>query len=305
MDLGKTMTMKEAVSRLVRDGDAVYMAGHSHLIPFAAAHEILRQRRKDLTLCRATPDIIYDQMIAAGCASKLVFSYAGNPGVGPLKCLRRAVEKGHPNPVEIEEYTHLGMTGRLLAGATDMPFLPVRTNLGSDLPAYNKNIRTVVDPYTGESFSVVPPLKPDVSIVHVQRCDTGGNCHIWGILGEQKDAAFAAKKLIITTEEIVDESVIRSDPNRTIIPDVIVDAVVCEPWGAHPSYAQGYYDRDADFYRQWDQISSDHESTIEYLDEWVFGVNDRSEYMKKMPAEKILKMKPRPAYSVPVDYGTF
>jgi glutaconate CoA-transferase subunit A len=304
MDSGKMMTMKEAVSKHVKDDETVYLAGFTHMIPFAAGHEIIRQKRKGLTLCRATPDIIYDQMIAAGCAKKVVFSYAGNPGVGSLRCFRRALEKGVPNPIEIEEYTHFGLSGRLFAGATNMPFLPMRTNAGSDLPPNNHNIKTVKDPYTGDEISTVPPLRPDVAVVHVQRCDENGNAHIWGIIGEQKDAAFAAKKVIVSAEEIVSESVIRSDPNRTLIPDFVVHAVVQEPWCAHPSYTQGYYDRDNEFYMQWDDITKEHESTMKYMDEWVYGVENREQYMKKLSSEKIMKLMPKACYSQPVSYGS-
>jgi len=304
MDSGKLMTMKEAVSKFVSDDSTVYLAGFTHMIPFAAGHEIIRQRRKGLTLCRATPDIIYDQMIAAGCAKKLVFSYAGNPGVGSLRCFRRALEKGQPKPLEIDEYSHFGLSGRLFAGATNMPFLPMRTNVGSDLPSQNPNMRTVKDPYTGDEISVVPPLRPDVAVVHVQRADVNGNAHIWGIVGEQKDAAFASKKVILTCEEIVDEAVIRSDPNRTLIPDFVVHAVVHEPWCAHPSYTQGYYDRDNEFYMQWDEITKEHDMTMKYLEEWVFGVENRAQYIKKMPAEKIHQLLPKAAYSTPVNYGS-
>jgi len=304
MDSNKVMDMKEAISKFVKDDESVYLAGFTHMIPFAAGHEIIRQKRKDLTLCRATPDIIYDQMIAAGCGKKLVFSYAGNPGVGSLRCFRRALEKGIPKPIEIEEYTHFGLSGRLFAGATNMPFLPMRTNLGSDLPPNNPNIMTIKNPYGDEEVSIVPPLKPDVAVVHVQRADRNGNAHIWGITGEQKDAAFASKKVILTCEEIVDESVIRTDPNRTLIPDFVVHAVVHEPWCAHPSYTQGYYDRDNEFYMQWDEITKEHETTMKYMEEWVLGVENRTQYMKKLPAEKLLKLKPRSAYCTPVDYGT-
>jgi glutaconate CoA-transferase subunit A len=304
MDSDKMMTMKEAVSRFVSDGDTVYLAGFTHMIPFAAGHEIIRQKKKDLVLARATPDIIYDQMIAAGCAKRLIFSYAGNPGVGSLRCFRRAHEKGVPKPLEVEEYTHFGLSGRLFAGATNMPFLPMRTNLGSDLPPQNPLMKTVTDPYSGEEVSVVPPLKPDVAVVHVQRADVNGNSHIWGIIGEQKDAAFAAKKVIISAEEIVDESVIRSDPNRTIVPDFVSHAVVHEPWCAHPSYVQGYYDRDNEFYVSWDAITKDHDGTMKYIEEWVDGVEDRGEYLRKLPASKILELLPKTAYSTPVDYGS-
>jgi len=304
MDSDKLMTMKEAVSKHVKDDQAVYLAGFTHMIPFAAGHEIIRQNRKGLTLCRATPDIIYDQMIAAGCAKKVLFSYAGNPGVGSLRCFRRALEKGVPNKIDIEEYTHFGLSGRLFAGATNMPFLPMRTNAGSDLPQNNPNIKSTKDPYTGDDITVVAPLKPDVAVVHVQRCDENGNAHIWGIIGEQKDAAFASKKVIITAEEIVSESVIRSDPNRTLIPDFVVDAVVQEPWCAHPSYTQGYYDRDNEFYMQWDEITKEHDTTMKYMQEWVYGVENREQYMKKLSAEKVMKLLPKACYSQPVTYGS-
>lgn len=304
MDSHKVMSMNEAIAKYVHDGDTTYLAGFTHLIPFAAGHEIIRRGKKDLTLARATPDIIYDQMIAAGCAKKIVFSYAGNPGVGSLRCFRRATEKGIPKPLEIEEYTHFDLSGRLFAGATNMPFLPVRTNLGSDLPANNPNLKVVVDPFTGHPVSVVPPLKPDVAVVHVQRCDAAGNAHIWGIVGEQKDAAFAAKKVILTAEELVPEDVIRSDPNRTLIPDFIVHAVVHEPWAAHPSYTQGYYDRDNEFYMAWDEITKEHDTTMAYLQEWVHGVEDRAAYVRKLGREKLEKLRPKPLMSVPVNYGS-
>ncbi|MCJ2532662.1 MAG: CoA transferase subunit A [Candidatus Thermoplasmatota archaeon] len=304
MDSSKSMTMKEAVSKFVQDGDTVYLAGFTHMIPFAAGHEIIRQKKNDLVLARATPDIIYDQMIAAGCAKRLIFSYAGNPGVGSLRCFRRAHEKGIPKPLEIEEYTHFGLSGRLFAGATNMPFLPMRTNLGSDLPAQNSLMKVVTDPYSGDEVSVVPPLKPDIAVVHVQRADVNGNCHIWGIIGEQKDAAFAAKKVIISAEEIVDESVIRSDPNRTLVPDFVSHAVVHEPWCAHPSYVQGYYDRDNEFYVKWDEVTKDHENTTKYIDEWVHGVETRSEYLSKLSTSKVDGLRPKDAYSSPVNYGS-
>ncbi len=304
MDSGKLMTMKEAVSKYFSDGDTIYLAGFTHMIPFAAGHEIIRQKKKGLTLCRATPDIIYDQMIAAGSCKKVVFSYAGNPGVGSLRCFRRALEKGQPNKIEIDEYSHFGLCGRLFAGATNMPFLPMRTNTGSDLPAQNKNMQSVKDPYTGDEISVVPPLKPDVAVVHVQRCDVNGNSHIWGIIGEQKDAAFASKKVIISAEEIVGEDLIRSDPNRTLIPDFVVHAVVHEPWACHPSYVQGYYDRDNEFYMQWDEITKEHDTTMKWVDEWVMGVENRQQYMKKLTSEKVLKLLPKPVYSAPVNYGS-
>ncbi len=298
----KVMSMAEAVSRFVADGDAVYAAGFTHAVPFAVGHEIIRQRKRDLVLCRATPDLMYDQMIAAGCARKLVFSWAGNASVGPLRAFRRVVESG---AVAIEEYSHYGMTARLFAAAAGLPFFPVRTNVGSDLPRVNPNLKSVTCPYTGQELSTVPALCPDVAIIHAQRADATGNAQIWGIVGEQKEAAFAAKRVILAVEEIVDEAVIRSDPNRTIIPGFVVSAVVEEPWGAHPSFLQGYYDRDNDFYIEWDKVSSTAESLQAYLDEWVYGVSGRAEYMQKLGAERMLRLTPKRAYSVPVDYGLY
>jgi glutaconate CoA-transferase subunit A len=272
--------MREAVAAHVRDGDTVVIEGFTHLICFAAGHEIIRQRRRDLTLCRLTPDLIYDQMIAAGCARKLVFSWAGNPGVGSLHAFRRAVEGKGP-PLELEEYSHFGMVARVSAGAARLPFWTLRNYMGTDLPRVNPMIRSVSCPYTGEVLSTVPALNPDVTIVHAQRADAQGNAQIWGLLGVQKEAAFASDRVIVVVEEIVDESAIRADPNRTVIPGLIVDAVVLEPWGAHPSYAQGYYDRDNEFYVGWEKISRDPAALARYLDDFVYGVRDRAEYVEK------------------------
>jgi glutaconate CoA-transferase subunit A len=272
--------MREAVAAHVRDGDTVVIEGFTHLICFAAGHEIIRQRRRDLTLCRLTPDLIYDQLIAAGCARKLVFSWAGNPGAGSLHAFRRAAEGKGP-PLELEEYSHFGMVARVSAGAARLPFWTLRNYMGTDLPRVNPMIRSVSCPYTGEVLSTVPALNPDVTIVHAQRADAQGNAQIWGLLGVQKEAAFASDRVIVVVEEIVDESAIRADPNRTVIPGLIVDAVVLEPWGAHPSYAQGYYDRDNEFYIGWEQISRDPAALARYLDEFVYGVRDRAEYVEK------------------------
>jgi glutaconate CoA-transferase, subunit A len=272
--------MRDAVAALVRDGDTVVIEGFTHLICFAAGHEIIRQRRRDLTLCRLTPDLIYDQMIAAGCARKLVFSWAGNPGAGSLHGFRRAVEQGQPT-LELEEYSHFGMVARMSAGAARLPFWPLRDYMGTDLPVANPWIRTVICPYTGEQLATVPALNPDVTIVHAQRADSEGNTQIWGLLGVQKEAAFASRRVLVVVEELVDESVIRADPNRTLIPGMVVDAVVVEPWGAHPSYAQGFYDRDNEFYVAWEPISRDPVALERYLAEYVFGVADRVEYVAK------------------------
>ncbi len=294
--------MKAAVAAFVHDGDVVVIEGFTHLICFAAGHEIIRQRRRELTLARLTPDLIYDQMIAAGCARKLIFSWAGNPGVGSLHAFRRAVEGTGTPPLQLEEYSHFGMVGRFAAGAARLPFWPLRNYTGTDLPRVNEYIRGVTCPYTGERLATVPALNPDVTIVHAQRADAEGNTQIWGLLGVQKEAAFASRRVIVVVEELVDEAVIRSDPNRTVIPALIVDAVVVEPWGAHPSYAQGYYDRDNDFYVAWEGISRDPAALARYLDEFVYAVPDRAAYLVKQ-AELGRRLKATERRSSGVNYG--
>ena len=288
----KLCSLKDAIANYVHDGDIVYCAGFTHMIPFAAGHEIIRQGRKNLTLARATPDLIYDQMVAAGCARKLIFSYIGNPGVGSLRIVRNELEAGR---LEWEEYSHFGMISRLQAGASGLPFMPMNQTAATDLERNNPNIRRVKDPYTGREVITVPPLTPDVGIIHVQRADKNGNAHIWGIVGEQKEVAFASKNVIITAEEIVDEDVIRSDPNRTLIPGLIVKAVCQVPHCAHPSYTQGYYDRDNVFYLNWDKISEDSAAVKPWLDDWVYGVKDCDEYWQKLGSEthKRLEVKPQ------------
>jgi glutaconate CoA-transferase subunit A len=298
----KLQTLKSAVSNFVQDGDVVYAAGFTHLIPFAAGHEIIRQRKRNLTLARATPDLIYDQMVAAGCAKKVIFSYMGNPGVGSLRIVRSAIERGE---LEWEEYSHFGMITRLQAGASGLPFLPMNQTGAGDLEKANPLIKRVTDPYSGGDVIVVPALNPDVAIVHVQRADKNGNAHLWGIVGEQKEVAFASKRVILTAEEIVDESIIRSDPNRTLIPGFIVSAVCHVPHAAHPSYAQGYYDRDNDFYLKWDKVSESPESVQQYLDDWVFSVTDRDEYWEKLGEEKRASLKIKSRTSATVDYGDY
>lgn len=300
----KVTTLHDAVAEFVHDGDSVAIEGFTHLIGFAAGHEIIRQRKRELTLCRLTPDLIYDQMIAAGVCKKLVFSWAGNPGVGPLYAVRRAVERGEPSPIELEEYSHFGMVGRFAAGAAGLPFYPLKSYAGSDLPRANPRIQKMKSPYGQEEVYVVPPLTPDVAIIHAQRADENGNTQIWGLMGVQKEAAFAARRVIVTVEELVSEQVIRADPNRTVIPGLIVDAVVVEPFGAHPSYAQGYYDRDNNFYVEWDAISRDAASLEKYLQEWVYGLSGRSDYSAKM-RERLEKLKPGEAWAAPVNYGEY
>jgi glutaconate CoA-transferase subunit A len=298
----KLLPLSQAISEFVSDGDTIYCAGFTHLIPFAAGHEIIRQGKKDLTLARATPDLIYDQMVAAGCARKVIFSYMGNPGVGSLRFVRAELEAGR---LEWEEYSHFGMISRLQAGATGLPFMPMNMTGADDLELANPLYRTVEDPYSGKPVVVVPALNPDVAIVHVQRADAAGNAHIWGIIGEQKEAAFAARKVILTAEEIVDESVIRSDPNRTLIPGMIVHAVCHVPYCSHPSYTQGYYDRDNAFYLEWDKISADAQAVKEWLAEWVYGVKDREEYWQKLGPQVHKRLQVEPLMSIPVNYGKY
>jgi glutaconate CoA-transferase, subunit A len=300
--MSKITTLSDAIRHYIKDGDLLYASGFTHLIPFAAGHEIIRLGLKDLVLARATPDLIYDQMVAAGCARKVIFSYMGNPGVGSLRVVRAMIESGE---LEWEEYSHFGMISRLQAGAAGLPFMPMNPTAAGDLEKVNPNYRTITDPYSGKPVIVVPGLQPDVSIIHVQRCDIHGNAQIWGIIGEQKEAAFAGKRVILTTEEIVDEAIIRSDPNRTVIPDFIVDAICPVPYACHPSYAQGYYDRDNAFYLEWDEVSKSRESVKSYLDEWVFGVKDRAEYWDKLGTETHKRLQIQPSFSSVVNYGKY
>ena len=302
---GKVCTMRQAVSQYVHDGVTLAIEGFTAFICFAAAHEIIRQGKKDLTLCRLTPDLVYDQMIAAGLAKKLVFSYLGNPGVGSLHAVRRAVEKGIPRPIELEEYSHFGMVGRYIAGGSGLPFFPLRSYAGSDLPSANPRIKFVDNPYGDDSIAVVPPLQPDIAFIHAQRADAEGNTHLWGLLGVQKEVAFASKKVVVVVEEIVDSVVIQSDPNRTLIPGLIVDAVVCEPYGAHPSYVQGYYDRDNAFYLEWDTVSRDQEAIETWLQEWVYAVPDRKSYLEKLGAERLDSLAPGTMPADAVDFGRY
>lgn len=302
MTTGKVTTLKDAIRTYVHDGDLLYASGFTHLIPFAAGHEIIRQGIKDLVLARATPDLIYDQMVAAGCARKVIFSYMGNPGVGSLRRVRAAIEAGE---LEWEEYSHFSMISRLQAGASGLPFMPMKLTGAPDLEAQNPNYKRVTDPYGGEEVMVVPALTPDVAVVHVQKADASGNAHVWGILGEQRLAAFAAKHVILTAEEIVSEDVIRSDPNRTLIPGLVVDAVCEVPFCAHPSYTQGYHDRDNAFYLAWDQISKTDEGIQAYLQEWVYDLPDRAAYWEKLGPEVHERLKAGQRLSEPVNYGDY
>jgi glutaconate CoA-transferase, subunit A len=301
----KVTSMHDAVAALVRDGDTVAIEGFTHLICFAAGHEIIRQRKRDLTLARMTPDVVYDQMIGAGVAQKLIFSWLGNPGVGSLHAVRRRIEDEDPEPLEIEEYSHFGMVCRYVAGASNLPFFPIRSYYESDIPSVNPNIVPMRSPYGEDEVYVVPPLRPDVTIVHAQRATRQGDAQIWGLLGCQKEAAFAAERVILVCEEIVDEVVVRKDPNRTVIPGIIVDAVVEEPFACHPSFTQGYYDRDNAFYLAWDQIAREPESLDAWLKEWVFDLGSHAEYVEKWGSAHWASLRPEPAPSGEVDYGRY
>ena len=298
----KVVSLREAIAANVHDGDTLAIEGFTHLISFAAAHEVIRQGRRDLTLVRLTPDLVYDQMVAAGCASKLVFSWLGNPGVGSLHAIRRAIEAGQ---LEIEEYSHHGMVARYTAGASRLPFFPLRSYDGSDLAAANPRIRRVVSPYDGEEIAVVPPLNPDVTIIHAQRADGDGNIQAWGIVGVQREAAMAARRVIAVVEELVDSSVIRDDPDRTLLPGTVVDALCVEPFGAHPSYAQGHYDRDNGFYRDWDAISREPARIEAWLGEWVRGLDGRAAYVDRLGPARVDALRPDPRPSGTVDYGSY
>jgi glutaconate CoA-transferase subunit A len=302
----KVASMRDAVAELVRDGDTVAIEGFTHLICFAAGHEIIRQRRRGLTLCRMTPDVIYDQMVGAGVASRLVFSWLGNPGVGSLHAIRRRIERADPEPLEIEEYSHFGMVCRYVAGAANLPFFPLRSYYESDLPRVNPRIRAIRSPFDddGEVYAV-PPLRPDVAIVHAQRASATGDAQIWGLVGCQKEAAFAAERAIVVCEELVGEAQIRRDPNRTIIPGAVVDAVVEEPFACHPSFAQGYYDRDNAFYLRWDEIARTADGLDDWLNEWVYGLGGHRDYVEKWGGEHWAALRPGEARSGEVNYGRY
>ena len=270
MVVASIVSLEEAVAATVHDGDVVAMEGFTHLIPFAAGHEVIRQGVRDLTLIRMTPDLIYDQLIGAGCASKLIFSWGGNPGVGSLHRLRDAVENGWPGPLELEEHSHAAMANAYAAGAAGLPFATLRGYVGSELPSVNPNIATVTCPFTGEELAAVPALRPDVAIVHAQRADRAGNVLIEGIVGVQKEAVLAAERSIVTVEELVDDLAPPS-PNSVILPTWTVDHVVAVPRGAAPSYAHGYYDRDNAFYVAWNQIARDRDRFQAWIDEHVLA----------------------------------
>jgi glutaconate CoA-transferase, subunit A len=276
-------SLRDAVGEMVRDGDEVALEGFTHLIPMAGAHEIVRQKKRDLTLVRMTPDLIYDQMIGAGCATKLIFSWGGNPGVGSLHRFRDAVEHGYPRALEIEEHSHAGMANRYVAGASNVPFAVMRGYVGTDLPEVTSTVTTVTCPFTGEELAAVPALNPDVAIIHAQQADRKGNVAIWGITGIQREAALSASRVIATVEEVVEEFAPR--PFQIVLPAPAVDAVAVEPGGALPSYAAGYYARDNGFYEAWDPIGRDRETFEAWMERHVLSTGSFSEYLKSVRAE--------------------
>jgi glutaconate CoA-transferase subunit A len=269
-------TLREAIAGLLRDGDVVAMEGFTHLIPFAAGHEVIRQGRKNLTLVRMTPDVIYDQLIGAGCAKKLIFSWGGNPGVGSLHRLRDAVEHEWPLKLEIQEHGHGDLANAYVAGASKLPFAVLRAYAGSDLPKHNDKIKFIQCPFTGETLAAVPSIQPDVTIIHAQKADRKGNVLLWGILGVQKEAVLAAKKAIVTVEEIVDD--LKAWPNACILPGWTISAVCCVPGGAFPSYAHGYYERDNRFYQAWDTVARDRETFRGWIKKHIRDTENFSEF---------------------------
>jgi glutaconate CoA-transferase subunit A len=272
--------LAEALARHVSDGQTVAMEGFTHLIPFAAGHELIRQGRKNLHLVRMTPDLIYDQMIGAGCARALTFSWGGNPGVGSLHRLRDAVEHGWPAPLEIVEHSHAGLAAAYTAGASHLPFGMLRGYIGTDLVKENRSIRSVTCPYTGEEIATVPALNPDVTILHAQKADRQGNVLLRGIVGAQKEAALAAKTLVVTVEEIVDD--LAAPMNAIVLPGWVVTAMACVPGGAYPSYAQGYYARDNAFYLAWDEIARDRARFTDWIDRHVRGTADHAGFLRSI-----------------------
>jgi glutaconate CoA-transferase, subunit A len=276
----KLTTLADAIARHVHDGDCVALEGFTHLIPFAAGHELIRQGRRELHLVRMTPDLVYDQLIGMGCARRLTFSWGGNPGVGSLHRLRDAVEQHWPRPIELDEHTHAGIAAAYCAGAARLPFATLRGYLGSDLPAVNPRIRSVTCPFTGEVLAAVPAINPDVTILHAQRADRQGNVAIEGIVGAQREAALAAHTLIVTVEEVVDA--LPSAMNGIVLPHWVVSAVALCPGGAYPSYVQGHYARDNGFYQRWDGIARERATFETWMQRHVLGSADHAAFLASL-----------------------
>jgi len=275
----KHMSLQQAIARLVSDGMSVAMEGFTHLIPFAAGHEIIRQKKRQLTLIRMTPDLIYDQLIGMGCAARLIFSWGGNPGVGSLHRFRDAVENAWPAALELNEHSHAAMAAAYQAGASNLPFAMLRGYLGCDLPKVNSSIKWIDCPYTGERLATVPALRPDVTIIHAHQADHAGNVYLGGIIGVQREAALAAKNVIVTVEEVVDR--LDVDLNANVLPHWVLSAVCHVPYGATPSYAHGYYDRDNAFCKQWDDVARERDTFGLWMEQMVLDTADFAEYLDK------------------------
>lgn len=269
---------ENAIAELVADGDTVFLGGFGHAVPFALGHELIRAGKHNLTICRSGADILADQLIAAGCVSKVVFGWIGNPDVGISHSFRRAVASG---TLDWEEWTNWSMVLRLRAAAMGVTFLPSRVLLAGDSPGVLTDLRRIACPYTGEEFSAIPALEPDVALIHAQRADKDGNVQLWGVIGDTVDGALASRRIVVTVEEIVDREVIRSSPNQTMIPAHRVSAVAVVPWGSHPSYVEDYYTRDDDHFRDYDRSSRTAEGTREFLNAWVYDVG-RNEYLGRV-----------------------
>jgi glutaconate CoA-transferase subunit A len=297
--------MKEAVTRFIENGDSIVMgAALEAAIPFAVGHEIIRQGKKDLTLIGPISDMLFDQMIGSGCVKEVIAAWIGNVIMGVGYNMRRAAEEGVPRKIEIEDYTNFTISLALHAAALGIPFIPTKSLLGTGMMSGGQPFKEMECPYTKEKLALVPALKPDVTIVQAQKADEEGNTHFWGGSGVTKEAALAARKVLVVVEEIVSKKVIQRDPNRTLIPGFLVGAVIQEPWGAHPSPMQGYYNRDHEKYVTYHQESRDKEGYLKWLKKWVLGVKDREEYLKLLGEEKIKSLLvKRHRKSLPVDYG--
>ncbi len=301
----KIFPMKEAVSRFIEDGDSIGMgAALEAAIPFAVGHEIIRQKKKDVTLIGPISDMLFDQIIGSGCVKKVIAAWVGNVIMGVGYNMRRAIEEGIPRKIEIEDYTNFTISLALHAGALGIPFIPTRSLLGTGMMSEAQPFKEMECPYTREKLALVPALKPDVAVVQAQRADEEGNTHFWGGSGVTKEAALAARKVLVVAEEIVSKKVIRRDPNRTLIPGFLVTAVVQEPWGAHPSPMQGYYNRDHEKYMSYHRESKEREGYLKWLEKWVLGVRNREEYLRLLGEEKTKSLLIKHhRKSLPVDYG--
>ncbi len=301
----KLMSLSEAIGRYVADGMSLVMGtALEAAIPFAAGHEIIRQKKRDLTVIGPISDILFDQLIGAGCVRRVIAAWVGNVSEGSAYNLRRAVEEGVPHFVDVEDHTNFTIALGLHAAALGVPYLPTRTALGSDVAHGHPGLRPIRCPYTGEPLLAVRTISPDVAIIHVQRADEFGNCHLWGNLGVTLDAVRASRSVIVTAEEIVSADLIRSDPNRTLIPGFLVTAVVGEPWGAHPSPVVGYYHRDHAYFREYHERTRTREGFLAWLKEWVLSVPDRSHYLNRLGPERLRALRiAKSAPSVPADFG--